>query len=78
MTMNRELCTLLAGTSGALLLPVLPMTLMATASKGVPPAPVARVEVARDTHFGETISDPLSLDGEQQGPRLAAVLEGPE
>jgi prolyl oligopeptidase len=25
---------------------------------GTPPAPVARVEVVKDTYFGETVSDP--------------------
>jgi prolyl oligopeptidase len=57
----------LAGTTGALSLSLLPLkgwtaataTAAAGVSKGaVPPAPIARVEVVKDTYFGETLSDP--------------------
>jgi prolyl oligopeptidase len=52
----------LAGSAGALSMTLLPRTAPATkqpAADGiVPPAPVARVEVVRDTYFGETLSDP--------------------
>lgn len=60
MKMNLDRRTFLAGTCGALSLSLLLLKLMpiATASKGVPPAPVARVEVVKDTYFGETVSDP--------------------
>ena len=43
MKMNLGRRTFLAGTSGALALSLPLMKLMATASKGVPPAPVARL-----------------------------------
>ena len=53
----------LAGSAGALSLTLLPRSAPAAtqqmAADGyVPPAPVARVEVVRDTYFGETLSDP--------------------
>ena len=55
--------TFLAGTTGALSLSLISFkgwTAAGTsASKSaVPPAPVARIEVVKDTYFGETISDP--------------------
>jgi prolyl oligopeptidase len=53
----------LAGSAGALSLTLLPRSSPAAqqqvlADTDVPPAPVARVEVVRDTYFGETLSDP--------------------
>ena len=53
----------LAGSAGALSLALLPRSAPAAkqlmaADGSVPPAPVARVEVVRDTYFGETLSDP--------------------
>jgi prolyl oligopeptidase len=53
----------LAGSAGALSMTLLPRIASAakqpvTADGHVPPAPVARVEVVRDTYFGETLSDP--------------------
>src|SRR5580700_9515114 len=53
----------LAGSAGALSMTLLPRSAPAakqpvTADGYVPPAPVARVEVVRDTYFGETLSDP--------------------
>jgi prolyl oligopeptidase len=53
----------LAGSAGALSMTLLPRSSPAakppvTAEGDVPAAPVARVEVVRDTYFGETLSDP--------------------
>jgi prolyl oligopeptidase len=53
----------LAGSAGALSMTLLPRSAPAAkqlmaADGDVPPAPVARVEVVRDTYFGETLSDP--------------------
>src|SRR5579863_7865755 len=53
----------LAGSAGALSLTLLPRSAPAAkqpmaADGNVPPAPVARVEVVRDTYFGGTLSDP--------------------
>ena len=53
----------LAGSAGALSMTLLPGGIeaagrQAMADADVPPAPAARVEVVRDTYFGETLSDP--------------------
>src|SRR5580658_9923832 len=53
----------LAGSAGALSMTLLPRGASAaqqpmTADGDVPPAPVARVEVVRDTYFGDTLTDP--------------------
>jgi len=58
----------LAGGAGALSMSLMPKGLMAAAnaagtataatSAGIPKAPVARIDVVRDTYFGETLSDP--------------------
>src|SRR5271168_2599899 len=60
MTMDLDRRAFIAGTTGALSLSLLPLKLLATAaaSKTVPPAPVARVDVVKDTYFGDTLSDP--------------------
>jgi prolyl oligopeptidase len=60
MNVDLDRRTFLVGTTGALSLSLLPLKLLATAtaSKTVPPAPVARIEVVKDTYFGETMSDP--------------------
>jgi prolyl oligopeptidase len=47
----------IAGSAGALSMTLLPRSSRAVGPV-VPPAPVARVEVVRDTYFGETLSDP--------------------
>ena len=49
----------LARSAGALAASLIPHRLMAaTNMPKIPPAPVARVEIVRDTYFGETLSDP--------------------
>ena len=49
----------LARSAGALAASLIPNRLMAaTNMPKIPPAPVARVEIVRDTYFGETLSDP--------------------
>jgi len=56
MTMDLDRRAFIAGTTGALSLSLLPLKLLATAaaSKTAPPAPVARVDVVKDTYFGDT------------------------
>ena len=78
MKMNLDRRTFLAGTSGALSLSLLLMKLMAiaTASKGVPPAPVARVEVVKDSYFGETVSDPYRWMENSKDPDWLPFLKG--
>ena len=60
MKMDLDRRSFLAGSTSALSLSLLPLKLWAApaAKDAVPPAPVARVEVVKDTYFGETISDP--------------------
>jgi prolyl oligopeptidase len=48
----------LAGSAGAFSTALLPKSLWAAAAPAIPPAPVARIDVVRDTYFGETLSDP--------------------
>ena len=74
--------TFLLGTSSTLSLSLLPFEGWAipanTAKDPVPPAPVARVEVVKDTYFGETLSDPYRWMENGKDPRLAAVFERAE
>jgi len=45
-------------------------------SNPVPPAPVARVEIARDTYFGETLSDPYRWMENDKDPDWLPFLKG--
>jgi prolyl oligopeptidase len=61
MKMDFDRRLFLAGTAGAVSMSLLPKGLRAAAPVAdiiVPPAPVARIDVAHDTYFGETLSDP--------------------
>ena len=42
----------------------------------VPPPPVARVEVVRDTYFGETVSDPYRWMENDKDPEWLPFLKG--
>src|SRR5215469_18938486 len=42
----------------------------------IPPAPVARVEVVRDTYFGETLSDPYRWMENDKDPEWLPFLKG--
>ncbi len=48
----------------------------ATANPGVPPAPVARVAIVRDTYFGETLSDPYRWMENDKDPEWLPFLKG--
>ncbi|HXS53189.1 MAG TPA: prolyl oligopeptidase family serine peptidase [Usitatibacter sp.] len=76
--MDPDRRTFLGSTAGALSLSLLPPRLMATAaaSSGVPPAPVARVEVVKDTYFGETLSDPYRWMENSKDPDWLPFLKG--
>jgi prolyl oligopeptidase len=58
MTMGLDRRELLAGGGGVVALTLGPQAVRAAAPPAVPPAPVARIAVVKDTYFGETLSDP--------------------
>jgi prolyl oligopeptidase len=68
----------LVRTAGALSISLLPLMLVAAAmaSKVVPLAPIARVEVVKDTYFGETVSDPYRWMENSKDPDWLPFLEG--
>ncbi|MBV9344099.1 MAG: S9 family peptidase, partial [Gammaproteobacteria bacterium] len=46
------------------------------AAEAIPPAPVARVEVVKDTYFGETLSDPYRWMENDKDPEWLPFLKG--
>ena len=62
--------------AGSALVAFLTRRVRAAAAAGVPPAPVARVEVVRDTYFGETLSDPYRWMENDQDPHWLPFLKG--
>jgi prolyl oligopeptidase len=63
--------------SMALLPRCLLATTAASATAGtVPPAPVARIDVAHDTYFGETLSDPYRWMENDKDPEWLPFLKG--
>src|ERR1700761_9207816 len=71
----------LARTTGALSLSLLtPQLLSAAATTGskdsVPAAPVARIDVVKDTYFGETLSDPYRWMENSKDPDWLPYLKG--
>ncbi|HEY2678731.1 MAG TPA: hypothetical protein VGI65_17290 [Steroidobacteraceae bacterium] len=63
MTMEFDRRQFISGSACALSMSLLPKSLLAAAAPAAAPAtapaaPVARIEVVRDTYFGETVSDP--------------------
>ena len=48
----------------------------AAAAGGIPPAPVARVDVVKDTYFGETLGDPYRWMENDKDPEWLPFLEG--
>ncbi|HEX3950595.1 MAG TPA: prolyl oligopeptidase family serine peptidase [Steroidobacteraceae bacterium] len=86
MKMDLDRRSFLLGTTSALSLSMLPLELWpaaataaaaGTAPKGtVPPAPVARVDVVKDTYFGETLSDPYRWMENSKDPDWLPYLKG--
>lgn len=65
----------LAGSAGAFSLALLPRSLWAIA-RSTPPPPVARIDVAHDTYFGETLSDPYRWMENDKDPDWLPFLKG--
>ena len=76
--LNRRI--FLLGSGSALSLSLLPFEGWAypanAAKDSVPPAPVARVEVVKDTYFGETLSDPYRWMENSKDPDWLPFLKG--
>jgi prolyl oligopeptidase len=67
----------LAGSAGALSLSLIPKSLLAAAAPdGIPKAPVARIEIVKDTYFGETLSDPYRWMENYQDKDWLPYLKG--
>jgi prolyl oligopeptidase len=66
----------LAGSAGALSMTLLPRNSLATVGRAVPPAPVARIDIVRDTYFGETLSDPYRWMENDKDPEWRPFLKG--
>ena len=66
----------LAGSAGALSLTLLPKAVWATTGAAVPRAPVARIDVVRDTYFGETLADPYRWMENDKDPEWLPFLKG--
>jgi prolyl oligopeptidase len=75
---RRQFISIGAGAFSMALLPrcLLAATATATATSTVPPAPVARVDVAHDTYFGETLSDPYRWMENDKDPEWLPFLKG--
>src|SRR5215472_3902560 len=61
---------------GSLCAALLARRARAAARGNIPPAPVARVEVVRDTYFGETLSDPYRWMENDKDPEWLPFLKG--
>src|SRR5258707_9804919 len=67
----------LAAGAGALSRTLMPRrNLWAAAGSAVPPAPVARIDAAHDTYFGESLSDPYRWMENDKDPEWLPFLKG--
>jgi prolyl oligopeptidase len=82
MTIGFDRRQFLASSAGAFSTVFLPKNLLATATTiagpaaAIPPAPVARIVNARDTYFGETLSDPYRWMENDKDPDWLPFLKG--
>lgn len=67
---------LFATASGAVFAGFIPKALAAATASDIPPAPVARVAVVKDTYFGETLSDPYRWMENDKDPDWLPYLKG--
>ncbi len=68
--------TLLPGGSRAAMEPAADPAAAALPGVSVPPAPIARIELAHDTYFGETLSDPYRWMENDKDPDWLPYLKG--
>src|SRR5215472_13830309 len=61
---------------GSLCAALLARRARAAAAGRIPPAPVARVEVVKDTYFGETLGDPYRWMENDKDPEWLPFLKG--
>ena len=67
----------LTASTGALSMTLMPgRRLWAGAGTAVPPAPVARIDAAHDTYFGESLSDPYRWMENGKDPEWLPFLKG--
>jgi prolyl oligopeptidase len=67
----------LTASAGALSMTLMPKRrLWAAAGTAVPPAPVARIDAAHDTYFGESLSDPYRWMENGKDPEWLPFLKG--
>jgi prolyl oligopeptidase len=74
MKMDLDRRQFLAGSASALSMSLIPPSLWAAAAKGT--APAARIDVVRDTYFGETLSDPYRWMENSKDPDWMPFLKG--
>jgi prolyl oligopeptidase len=74
MRLNSDRRTLLAAAGAALGIGLAPR--IARAQRPIPAAPVARVEVVKDTYFGETLADPYRWMEKDKDPDWLPFLKG--
>lgn len=76
MTIGFDRRQFLVGSAGALTATLLPNLSAATGSSTIPAAPVARIDMAHDTYFGETLSDPYRWMENPKDPEWLPFLKG--
>ena len=76
MTQSLDRRRFIAGSTALLAAPLWPRLALSLDAPGVPSAPVARIETARDTYFGETLTDPYRWMENDKDPEWLPYLQG--